>query len=77
MRIFYYVIASILLLLGILCIERLFEKADLPFKYEYSENALICASDFNLIKVGDVIRDVNGTTVTSPFELEFILDGKS
>lgn len=69
----YYSVAVIFLILGLVGIQWLFLKTDLPFKYD---DDLICIYEYGDVYKGDIVKKVDGVPVNNKFQLEFILDHK-
>ncbi len=74
---FYYFISFIFLIIGLLGINRLITKADLPFAYTAGDFKIISEEDYEAINTGDTILTLNGISIKSIYQLETILDEKS
>ena len=74
---FYYTISLIFLITGLLGINRLITKADLPFLYYCAEEKIISAEHYENIIPGDVIQSVDDIRIKSIYQLETILDSRS
>ncbi|MBK8981608.1 MAG: hypothetical protein IPM38_04625 [Ignavibacteria bacterium] len=74
---FYYTVSLIFLITGLLGINRLITKADLPFRYNFTDDKIISAEHYKKIMPGDVLQSVDGIRLESMYQLENILDSKS
>ncbi|HAY34447.1 MAG TPA: HAMP domain-containing sensor histidine kinase [Ignavibacteria bacterium] len=74
---FYYTVSLIFLITGLLGINRLITKADLPFSYYCNDDKIISAEQYESIIPGDVIQTVNSISIKSLYQLETILDSRS
>lgn len=74
---FYYTVSLIFLITGLLGINRLITKADLPFLYYCADDKIISSEQYETILPGDVIQSVNGIRIKSIYQLESILDSRS
>jgi len=74
---FYYAVSLIFLITGLLGINRLISKADLPFRYYCIDEKIISAENYEGIIPGDVIQSADGISLKSMYQLETILDSRS
>jgi signal transduction histidine kinase len=70
-KIFYILLTSVFSLTGYFSIVRLIEKPDLPFEY-FSNSSGVFAEDPG--KLVDHITAIDGISVNSDFQLEFVID---
>ena len=74
--IIYYSVALVSILIGAIGTHRLLLKADFPFSYKSSGGLIVSSENFQSIKENSIIKSVNGVHLTSPFQLELILDSR-
>lgn len=76
-RLIYYFLGILILILGLLGIQRLTLKADLPFDCDTGLTGVVVNSDYDNIQKGYEITAIDNHQVETDFQLEFIIDNKS
>lgn len=72
----YIVYAITAFVIGVVSVQRLIVKPDLPFGYGTSGNESLILNDYEKFKSGDRIVSVNSVDAGSDFQIEIIVDSK-
>ncbi len=72
-----WIVALTALTIGLLGIHRLFIKASLPLQVRSFDNRILVTENYGEgVHVGDQILAIDGTTVNTESQIEFLLDGR-